>query len=265
MAERLQGTFYSEDGTEYRVTLFVDGYSGAVDTFDLRQLKITYKGDSNNIHHPVLASSAVITFSVPNSTIKAVFTGLVGAAEEDYRIKIEKGSGNDLFWAGFVIPDQVVMQDRPYPYDFAITAVDGIGRLKGKDYTGTGTEWEDETTILQHLYNVLSFIPVDDFWGASDVYLKARNQIFEDQHAEGETVSPLPLTRVNHRVFIKVDKAGLVKYKTAYQVLVELCNTFASRFYLSGGVYHFEQVTEYANQDTTITFKTWDKSVRRAS
>lgn len=260
MAERLQGTFYSEDGTQYRVTLFVDGYSGSVDSFDLRELKIKYSGDSNNIHHPILASSATITFSIPDSSIRDIFTGLVGAAEEDYTIKIEKGASNDLFWCGFVIPDQVVVQDSPYPYDFSIDAVDGIGRLKKKDYTGSGTEWEDDATILQHLYNVLSFIPLSDFWGASDVYVKARNQIFDNQHAEDEDESPLPVTRVNHRVFRNVDERGRVKYKTAYEALEVICYTFASRFYLSGGVYHFEQVTEYANQDSTITFKRFDKS-----
>ena len=136
MAERLQDTFYSQDGTEYRVTLFVDGYSGAVDTFNLRGLQIKYDGDQNDISAPVLASSATIVFSIPNSSIKSIFTGLVGAAEESYRIKIEKGGSNDLFWAGFVIPDQVVMEDKPYPYDFSIEAVDGIGRLKDKDYSG---------------------------------------------------------------------------------------------------------------------------------
>ena len=260
MAERLQGTFYGQDGTQYRVTLFVDGYSGSVDDFDLRQLNIKYNGSPDDIHHPVLASSATITFSVPNSTIKSVFTGLVGAAEEEYRIKIEKGSGNDLFWCGFVIPDQVEMQDSVYPYDFTITAVDGIGRLKDKDYTGTGSNWEGETTMLQHLYNVLSFVPVDDFWGASDTYLEARNQIFDDQHSEGETVSPLPITRVNHRVFVNVDRRGRVKRKSAYEVLVQVCRAFASRFYLSDGYYRFEQITEYNNQTSIITMKRWDKT-----
>ncbi|MEL6834523.1 MAG: hypothetical protein AAFP77_16125 [Bacteroidota bacterium] len=260
MGARLQGYFRSEKGERYRVTLDVDGYSGPVDDFKLSELKISHKGDTNDIHHPILSSSARLSFVIANSTIQSVFSGLTGAAEEEYRIRIDKGLSDELHWAGFVIPDQVVIEDAPYPFNFSAEAVDGIGRLKDKDYTGTGEDWEEWTTDLQHLYNILSFIPLADFWGPSDVYLKARNQIFEDAHAEGEAVSPLPITRVNHRVFRKVNSSGHVEYMTAYQVLAEFCRAHASRFYFSDGVYHFEQLTEYANQDTTITFKQWDTS-----
>jgi hypothetical protein len=138
MGARLQGDFYDIDGTKYRVTLDVDGYAGSVSDFDISEMKLVYKGDTNDIHAPILTSSVSLSFLIPNGTIAAIFTGLVGAAEESYRLKIEKGVGNDLFWAGFVIPDQVVIQDKPYPYEFSITAVDGITRLKDKDYTGNG-------------------------------------------------------------------------------------------------------------------------------
>lgn len=260
MGARLQGYFYSDDGDRYRVTIDIDGYSGAVDDFKLYELKLPYKGDTNNIHHPVLSSSVRLSFSVPNSDINSVFTGLTGAAEEEYRLRIDKGLSNDLHWVGFIIPDQVVVEDSPYPYSFSAEAVDGIGRLKDKEYTGTGEDWEEWTTNLQHIYNVLSFIPLQEFWGATDVYLKARNQIFADAHTEGETVSPLPISRSNHRVFRQVDRTGRVKYKSAYEVLVQLCYAHSSRFYFSNGVYHFEQITEYANQDSVITFKQWDKT-----
>lgn len=260
MGAILQGNFYSTDGTKYRVTLDVDGYSDTISDFDISEMKLIYKGDTNDIHTPILTSSVRITFSIPDATIKSVFTGLVGAAEESYRLKIEKGVSNDLFWCGFIIPDQVVIQDKPYPYAFSVEAVDGITRLKEKDYTGTGTEWEDDATFLQHIFNCLSFIPVDDFWFGSDVYLRARNQLFATGQTSGEAVSPLPNTRVNHRVFRKVDSGGAIEYDSAYDVLKTICVAMASRLYISNGSYYFEQITEYANQDSTITIKTFDKS-----
>jgi hypothetical protein len=261
MGARLQGDFYDIDATKYRVTLDVDGYAGSTSDFDISEMKLVYKGDTNDIHAPILTSSVSLSFLIPNGTIAAIFTGLVGAAEESYRLKIEKGVGNDLFWAGFVIPDQVVIQDKPYPYEFSITAVDGITRLKDKEYTGTGTNWEDEDKISQHLYNVLSFIPVADYWGASDAYLKSHIQLFATNQTAGVAVSPLPTTRVNHRVFRSVDKKGKVKRKTAYEVLVELCTMFGARFYLSNGAYYFEQVTRYAAEDTNLTIKVFDKTL----
>jgi hypothetical protein len=80
---------------------------------------------------------------------------------------------------------------------------------------------------------VLSFVPVADYWGASDAYLKSHIQLFATNQTAGVAVSPLPTTRVNHRVFRSVDKKGKVKRKTAYEVLVELCTMFGARFYLS--------------------------------
>jgi hypothetical protein len=71
MGARLQGDFYSTDATKYRVTLDVDGYAGTVSDFDISELKLIYKGDTNDIHNPILTSSVRITFSIPDATIKA--------------------------------------------------------------------------------------------------------------------------------------------------------------------------------------------------
>ena len=261
MGAILQGYFYDRSGTRYRVTLDKAGFAGAATDFDIREIKLNYKGDTNNIHSPILTSAVKVDFSIPDGTVAAIFTGLTGAAEEDYRLRIDKGGSDALFWAGFVIPDQVVIQDKPYPYGFSIEAVDGLTRLKDKDYSGTGTNWEDEDTILQHLYNVLSFVPVADYWGASDAYLKSHLQLFATSQTAGVAVSPLPTTRVNHRVFRSVDKKGKVKRKTAYEVLTEFCTMFGARFYLSEGSYYFEQVTRYASTAVDTTIKVFDKTL----
>jgi hypothetical protein len=256
MGARLQGDIYSLDGVKFTVTLDVAGYAGAASDFNLRELKINYSGDDKDIHTPILTSSASVTFTVPDATIAGVFAGLTGAAEEAYRLRINKDDA--LFWCGVVIPDEVIEQDAKYPYDFSIEATDGLGRLKDKDYTGVGAQWEGKATFLQHLYNVLSFVPTSDFWGGTDVYLSTRQQIFGSTQASGEAVTPLTTARFDHKVFRELDSKGLLKYENAFEVLGVLCRAYASRFYLADGAYRFEQVTQYASQAATITIKNFD-------
>jgi hypothetical protein len=78
MGARLQGDFYDIDATKYRVTLDVDGYAGSTSDFDISEMKLVYKGDTNDIHAPILTSSVSLSFLIPNGTIAAIFTGLVG-------------------------------------------------------------------------------------------------------------------------------------------------------------------------------------------
>lgn len=258
MFERLQGDFYSEDGIRYTVTILVNDLPGLALDFKLSKLAINYNGDDNNLHAPILSSTCELAVEVTTSSVNSVFSRLNVAAEEDYMIKIEKEGV--LHWCGIIITDNVSEQDRNIPYTLNLSAVDGFGRLKDKDYTGTGTDWEGETTIIQHLYNIFSFVPTSDFWGENDVYFASHIQMFSINQLQTVATSPLIYTRIHHRVFRSVDTKGVISYSSVYDVLAEIAKAFASRFFLAEGRYNLEQVNRYASDDTDTTIKTWSKT-----
>lgn len=258
MFDRLQGDFYSQDGVMYTVTISVDDLPGLTYDFDISSLEINYTGDDNDIHTPILSSTCNIAIEIANSSINSVFSVLNTASEETYKVKIEKAGS--LYWCGLVITDNVTIQDSKFPYTLNISAVDAIGRLKDIDYTGSGSDWEGDVTVLQHIYNILSFVPTDEMWAAGDVYFSSHIQMFSIGQVQTASTSPLPNTRISHRVFRSVDTKGVITYKTAYEVLVEISRAFASRFYHAEGRYNLEQVNRYASDDSDITVKTWNKS-----
>lgn len=250
MGARLQGDFYSFDGNKYTVTLDEVDYAGAPSDFNIRSLQIRYKGGDNNLHAPILASSCQIDIAVQSSGMETFLANMAGAAEETYRLKIEKN--DTLFWAGVVVSDQVVLEDRKTPYTFSITALDGLGRLQKKDYKGTGATWSGWQTFLVHLHNVLSLIGVDDFWSSED-YIRLHSTLFSlGPTGEDYNTNPIPIHRFNHKAFQSIDSNGNLKYASAYDVLAAMCKAFTARLYLADGAYHFEQVNSYARTDASI-------------
>jgi hypothetical protein len=208
MALHLQGDFYGLDGTEYTVSVYVDGYAGAVADFLANSLEITWEGDDGDLHAPIMASTARVGVSINSSTVQNAFTQLKFAKEGDYILKIDREG--ELYWVGYIIPDNMTVQDAKYPYTFEIRATDAIGRLKDIDYTGTGTEWDGWQTMLQHIYNVLSFMPFADFWDVGERYFSAHNNMFSLGQVQDTDISPISNTRVQHRAFKTIDREELL-------------------------------------------------------
>ncbi len=255
--ERFQGDFYNLEGTGYTVTLYQAGYGGPIDDFELTALSVVWAAlDETDLHTPILGSSCRLGFHIDSTSAQAVFTQLVEAKEEDFKIKIEYESDNSLYWCGFLVPGKVQMQDRPTEAGYVITldAVDGIARLKSVEYNNGGAPYTGKEQIDDHLFNILGEIDLADYWGVSDTYMYSYVYNWNLTGPDGEDVNSLFYHRLNHKAFYVTDNTGETQYMSCYDVLKEICIAFGARFFFSNGTYWFIEVNNYQDTATTQTF-----------
>ena len=239
MASRLGGTFYSLNGDEYTVELHDNTWGGAEYDATIRDLKIKYDGETNDLHAPIITSSCEVVFSVVDSNTEAIMEILVGAAEERFFLKVLKGS--DLYWCGVVLPDLIKFADKPTPYDFTVKATDGLGRLKDVPYNDDGSDYTGWETMTGHVLNCLNKIPTtDEFWGGTDLYLQANTQWWETSQGSATATAAyqsnaLDHNRVRHKVWRTIDSDGNTEYMSCYAVLRTIMRTYGARLIFSAG------------------------------
>jgi len=198
----------------------------------------------------ILPSELSLDFQSQISAHDAFQTSLVSANEERFKIKVLKD--DVLFWVGFVLTDQVQVEDAAQPHTFNISASDGIGRLKDIDYNNAGTAYSGRATIQEHIFNCLNKIPFSYFHGTGETFIRFIVNWYEDQHTVTSTLDPFLVTDFDHSVFITTDSNGTKKYPSCYDVLKECLQRFGCRMYQSNGYWIVEQINERENANVTV-------------
>lgn len=255
MAARLQGDFYSYLGDLYQITLDDADFVGSAIDFNISSLKFRWDPVTQELFTPIITTSCSIVLKVTSSAIESVLDDLITAEEGRFRITIDKG-GN-LYWIGYVLADQIIIQDRPVEqeYDFTLNAVDGIAKLKDIDYNDSGTAYSGKETYMNHILEILGKIGLDDFFGGGDDYLTCIYNWYTNVHAQGSNFNPLLTTRFGQKALTKIDRNGLVNYMTTFDVLQMLAKSVASQLIWSEGTYVWRQPNEYDNAGNVNIFK----------
>ena len=248
MGARLQGDFYSnKENSKYTVIIDDSTYSSTTFDFDLSTLSWRYQGISKDRFNPILSSTCTLGIVVSNSNIQSCLTDLVGAPEERFRIKILKN--DSIYWVGHILLDLAAFEDAPVDADapptYTITATDGIGRLKNVDYKDTSGPYSGKATFIDHLFNILGQLNLDDLYGVDDEYLYTIALWFEVNQTINASSDPLINARVDHRTFYTIDKDGNNVYKSCYEVLTLICEAWGARFMHANGKYRFTQINEH--------------------
>ncbi|MCB0587016.1 MAG: hypothetical protein KDD06_17055, partial [Phaeodactylibacter sp.] len=256
MAARFSAISSSELGTSYTVEIHDSSYGGAATDIEIQGFTLTYDPDEQEDPiTPIIASSLTFNISIQPGTQSALNTfisDLVGADEGRFRVKVLKSSA--IWWSGFILTDQISVEDQDWAdklSGFTIRAVDGISRLKDLDYNNAGTAYSGRVTVKEHLFNLLGKLGTDDFYGATDPFLFTINRWYESGMSAAVANDPMTYTYIDHQVFVTVDDEGNEEFTDCYEVLRQLCQLYLCRFYLSNGVYRFDQISEY--REATVT------------
>lgn len=239
---RYHAGFYSDvDGVEWDIYIDDTNYASTQNEFVVGGdgFVLEYDGqDSNEFERPI-GSRVTIPFKVENSSDETFLLNLVGASEERFKVRIDRG-GN-LYWVGFVITDGIEIQDAYYPYEFNITAVDGLGRLQNIDYNNSGTAYTGKATFLEHFTNIFGKLDFD-YFHSSDNFFETVLDWYEVQHSVVTGLDPLTVTRFDHSVFVEKDDKGVETFVSCYDVLKYFCTIWGARLYFSDGNWRFEQI-----------------------
>ncbi len=210
---------------------------------------LTYDFDEYDRCKPIVGSRVQITLYHPTDTsvsnlFDAFYNALDTAEEGTYRIEIyrDPDSANELFWCGEIVPEQTVIPD-DYPHaPVTLTAVDGLGNLKGILYNNSGISYTGTDLITEHLYKAISKVHSISCWSSSDILLK----FYEDFIASPYKASigsaqnqQLNNARLSHNTFHNTNNDGVNEFYSTYRVLETIAMSFNACLLFTNGSYWF--------------------------
>ena len=248
---RYRHDFNGYDGTDWRIDIYDNNYTGSVNTFECASggFSLARNAQNKNRTSPIIGSELTVFALSQNTTFDNLLNQMLTADEDRFFCLLYKDSS--LWWAGVLLLDLLDEQDKYYPRQVNIRFTDGIARLKSIDYNDDGTRYTGNATIIEHIWNCLNKIPTAQFWTGSDIMLKTNCVYFDTQMSYSTSTDPLPLIRLNHESFYTKDDKGEYVFKSTYDILQNLASVFYSRVWLGDGAFNFMQVDSFRN--TTFT------------
>ena len=243
--------FTDEKGTDWKVKI-VDG---SISTGDLNHafvlgpdgFRLNYNFDNFDRVKPIVGSKVELTLFHPDDN-DAVFNTLYAALdtspEGTYRVEIyrDPDSSNETWWVGEIMPEQTIIPDSYPNAAVSITAVDGLGNLKGIDYNNDGSAYTGSNNITGHLYACLSKVHSSNFWGGGDVLCSFLEDFIGAEYKTHIGVGQnqqLQNAWVEQNTFYNLDQEGANEYFTAYDVLENLAIAFNSCVFMAQGRFWF--------------------------
>ena len=259
MATRFRAIFPDIRSQSWTVTIDDPDYVGAVVEVDcIGGFKLRHQGEGKGMYNYIMGSSLAFSIAVSATTRTALETfqvDLIDIPEGTLSIKVVRGS--DLYWIGYIMPDLCKFDDKEDAFEFNVTAVDGLAKLKGVDYKDTSGLTDRPYTALSFLEHILNCLNESGlstlyFDPTTDIFLRTVvNWVDATMGAPAAVKDPLRYSRVSGEVFAKRKETAAEDYDffSCYEVLKQICIHWKARLLFSNGCYRFEQLDE-RRQDT---------------
>lgn len=245
MAERLYYEFQNDKAITYRVSIHDESFVGTATEINCNEdgFVLKWEGKEEELYVPICASNCTFPIVAVTDTIDEIedfIDDLATGNENRFTVGIYKDPDdtNTLFWAGVILADQTEYEDNT-PFDFVIVASDDLGNLKGIDYTNDGTPYEGQEAIVNHLLNCLNKTRSAHFWATDDTFLNAVDYINNysgvlPSITEHDTYTDIGFV---HEEMYDTNQNGIIKYKSAYEILEGICSAFMLTMVQSNGVW----------------------------
>jgi hypothetical protein len=245
MSVRYRNQFYSLAGVFWQIDLMDGLYTGAIGTFKTASAGFSqnYKGVTERLD-PILACDGSVHAIVENSAFEAFMNDISTSQENRFGVIIYK---NSVQWfAGPILPDQGTFKDEYYPYDCDIRFSDGLGLLKDVDYSNFNIITPAPVTGVDILMTIIlrCLSKTQTFPYFSGAYLKTCVNWYESYQNKFD--DPLNRTKVDNQVFFGYGNANDYAFKSCYDVLRMILNTFNARILMTEGLFVIIQPQEYA-------------------
>ena len=249
MASRFHGEINGLGGNYYKVELLDSDFSGSSVEWNLANIEIDNKGENSERWTSIWGSMvSVMVQSTAAVDLNTVIGDILDAVEGRFQIAIYKkalaGDSYTFEWIGIVLNDLSGGADEAPVQSFSIVATDGVGALKGIDYSVDSDTVIGQETAAVHLLNALQKLPYNAYFGATDAFLKISVPYFESNMV-GITVSALDKTVLPGTMFYEIDKNGLYKFNSCFEVINKICQLFYSRIYFGGGTWRMVNVRSW--------------------
>lgn len=187
-----------------------------------------------------------------------ITTNLLASKEDNFQVVIYRDGS--LMWVGNVLHDLSMREDSSKPWDFTLTATDGLARLK--DFTfDFATTYNDRYKMTEYIYEVLKETPLYKLNISSFLYSTCVEWWEDSMPARAANKDPFDYTKVHTYTFTKFDEKKQDRTAfTYYEVLEEICKAWGMRVIMAGGIFKFVQVNNYEDDGTTKYARLYDRT-----
>lgn len=270
MGVRFTSSFYSTLQNVYWTCELIDinypstGVSQSIELFG-EGFEINYQQQSDERFTPIKGSdcklSCVITDDATGTNLLSWINSTINATKEDqYFINIKKNG--DPFWYGVILSDLNTQEDASKPFQYTITATDGLKRLETKPLQIVEDEiltYTGRVRFTTFLFEILKLTPLY----LSDVTIlfgTAVNWYEDGMGAIEDYKDPLEYSRIAANTFVNKEENETLVSKNAYEILEAICEQWGLRIMLSEGYFRIYQVNIYDDEPTEKYERLYDRT-----
>tara|TARA_B100001093_G_scaffold244669_1_gene234275 strand:- start:995 stop:4417 length:3423 start_codon:yes stop_codon:yes gene_type:complete len=256
MALRFHSEFSNIRREVFKIEIYDSSFSGSSTEFIVRGngFNLSYNGGEET-YQLIKSSTLSFVMNVDNSTLRGLPNDIAASSDSSrFGVKVYKddtytagnnytpdGSNYVLYWYGCINKRIMTVEDSSYPFDFKISAVDGIELLKLYTYNDVSNNFifEDRISVVGFLVKIIDRLDIANILSATDTVLATRVNWYETNHALTDSVAAK--TYMYESVFNSVGENGEVELSTYYDVLKHICDIFQCRFMLYEGKFWYTQ------------------------
>jgi hypothetical protein len=164
--------FSDVQGNQRKIEILKKDYNSTVFPMicDGEPMTIEWKAD-DDIYEPLIGSSATLNLKVTNDV---TYDNFFEYDEREYKLILyfqESVGVWSIYWAGFITNDVYQEAIITPPYNIELTAIDGLGQLKGFNTWLPDTLTDPKNTFLwEFIYENLGQLGLDfDIWLSNDI------------------------------------------------------------------------------------------------
>lgn len=246
--------------------------AGSDSSDELRASSCVIDFDSpSDIYAPIRSKSASLTVLIEEAAHQTWLYALATAGPHEYMLKIYRDIGGyALIFRGYLQFDELIFENRDYPYAATLTASDGLGLLAEFEYKTVGDAVLLGTySVIGHIQQIFASSYLAELFTAGETMLAVSSAYFEDTH--NTTQDGMSQAYLSHRAFtsyettehdvivvvdlpdplddisITTKKTEIVsaEFKTCAEVLTIILEAFFCEIYQKDGYYHIVNKRNY--------------------
>ena len=262
-------TYLSSADIEYTLNIYVKDFGGSSTEINLGAggCVISYDTDGENKFASVISSKMQIPFLVETSAMATFITNLRTTYQEQEVYAHLYAGATEAIWSGYIIMDLGAEEDVSEPYEVVLTATDGIGLLKDRDFVQDGSTipyakcetylgystTSSYKTIVDWLAIILAKtgMATTDEGAATNYRIQTCVDWYNEEHAAVTLAyDPLDLTKCKMDSFYTVNDNEEYSPDSFYDVLESLCKAWGMRCIYWHHNFYFIQISLYKTNES---------------
>jgi hypothetical protein len=259
-AVRLRAEFSDILGEVWQLNIHDSNYSGSVVSFNVGgdAYQLRYEGNNEDRHQPVIGSSLEFSIIENSASITTFLDELPTTFEGELTVTLryDPDGVNTLYWAGIILPEQVVRQDEAYPQEVRIIASDDLANLVGIKFNNNGDPYDytDGRTFREHIVkHCLGKLRTIDHWGATDIFASL-DCAYTPSNLYATGADFFSKLRVNTETWLNPDNEGAIEFFNTFEVLESFCRVLNARLFLANGRFWMIPIVSHHDSQTLSYF-----------